>query len=159
MRSLTAATLYPGVGLLEFCKLSVGRGTDSPFELLGAPYFDDMKLAAELNAAAFPGIRFVPVRFTPSSSVFANEECRGVRILLTDREAFRAADLGMLLATTLVRDYGEKVEIGKMATLLGDEATLTVIRNGGAIGKLKETRDRNLETFMARRGPYLLYPR
>src|SRR5690606_24404941 len=71
MRSLTAATLYPGVGLLEFCRVSVGRGTGTPFEVLGAPYIDDRQLAAELNASGLPGLRFIPVRFTPTGSVFA----------------------------------------------------------------------------------------
>ena len=159
MRSLTAATLYPGVGLLEFCKLSVGRGTGTPFELLGAPYVDDLKLAADLNRDAIPGVRFVPVRFTPESSVFKGEECRGVRILLTDRNAFRAADLGLLLAATLHRLHPEELALDRMAKLLGDAATLEAIRTGKPHPEIRALRDRGLAGFLKRREPFLLYPR
>lgn len=159
MRGPTAATLYPGVGLLEFCKLSVGRGTETPFEILGAPYIDELKLAAEMNRGGLPGVRFVPVRFTPTASVFAGEECGGVRFLLTDRESFRAADLGLLLAATLQRMYGDKLELGKMATLLGDEATLEAIRRDAPLDALRNAKDRDVAGFLVRRAPYLLYPR
>jgi len=159
MRSLTAATLYPGVGLLEFCKLSVGRGTDSPFELLGAPYIDEAKLAAELNRAGLPGVRFIPQRFTPAASVFAGEECRGVRILLTDREAFRAADLGVVLASTLDRLHHDELALGKMAKLAGDDTTLEAIRRHDALEALRPLRDRGIEAFLKRRKAHLLYPR
>src|ERR1044072_5539213 len=84
MRSLTEATLYPGVGLLETTNVSVGRGTDTPLEVLGAPWIDGQKLASHLNARHIPGVRFVPVRFTPKTSVFKNEECRGVNIIVTE---------------------------------------------------------------------------
>ena len=77
MRSLTAATLYPGIGLLEF-SVSVGRGTDRPFEVVGTPYVDDLRLSHEMNALGLPGIRFLPVRFTPKASIFSGEPCRGV---------------------------------------------------------------------------------
>jgi uncharacterized protein YbbC (DUF1343 family) len=159
MRSLTAATLYPGVGLLEFCKVSVGRGTGSPFELLGAPYIDDLKLAAELNRAGLPGVRFVPVRFTPAASVFNGEECRGVRILLTDRNRFRAADLGTVLAATLHRLHPEQLELEKMSRLLGNEATLAAIRANQPAAALGKTRDLGLAGFLESRKPHLLYPR
>ena len=159
MRSVTAATLYPGVGLLEFCKLSVGRGTGTPFELLGAPYIDDLILAAELNKAALNGVRFVPVRFTPTASVFKDQECRGVRLLLTDRQTFRAADLGMLLAATLQRLHPDELKLGEMRKLFGDAETLATIRKGEPLEKLRETRDRGVARFMERRAPYLLYLR
>jgi uncharacterized protein YbbC (DUF1343 family)/CubicO group peptidase (beta-lactamase class C family) len=159
MRGLNEATLYPGVGLLEFCKVSVGRGTGTPFELLGAPYVDDLKLAAALNRAAIPGVRFVPVRFTPAASVFAGEECRGVRILLTDRNAFRAADLGLLLAATLHQMHPEELALDRMAKLLGDPETLEAIRAGKPQPEIRTIRDRGLAAFLKRRGPYLLYPR
>jgi uncharacterized protein YbbC (DUF1343 family)/CubicO group peptidase (beta-lactamase class C family) len=159
MRSLTAAALYPGVGLLEFCEVSVGRGTGTPFELLGAPYVDDLKLAAELNRAGLKGVRFVPVRFTPEASVFAGEECRGVRLLLTDRNAFRAVDLGLVLAATLQRLHPDVLELGKMAKLLGDADALEAIRKGEATEKFRVHRDRGVAGFLKRREPHLLYPR
>lgn len=159
MRSVTAATLYPGVGLLEFCKVSVGRGTGTPFELLGAPYLDDLKLAGELNRAELKGVRFVPVRFTPTASVFAGEECRGVRLLVTDRNAFRAADLGVVLAATLQRLHPDRLELTRMAKLLGDAETMAAIRKSETLEKIRERRDRDLAAFLRRREPHLLYPR
>jgi uncharacterized protein YbbC (DUF1343 family)/CubicO group peptidase (beta-lactamase class C family) len=159
MRGPAAATLYPGVGLLEFCRLSVGRGTDTPFEILGAPYIDELKFAAELNRAGLKGIRFIPARFTPSGSVFAGEECRGVKLLLTNREDFRAADLGVVLAATLQRLHGRDLELGKMSRLLGDEATLTAVRGGVPLDVVRTIRDRGLPSFLQSRRPHLLYPR
>src|SRR3989475_682234 len=91
MRNLTEAILYPGVGLLESA-VSVGRGTDTPFEVIGAPYIDDIKLAAELNRAGLSGVRFVPIRFTPKASLFQGEACAGVYIMITDRDALNAVD-------------------------------------------------------------------
>ena len=136
-----------------------GRGTGTPFELLGAPYVDDLQLAAGLNRDAIPGVRFVPVRFTPESSVFQGEECRGVRILLTDRNAFRAADLGLLLAATLHRLHPEELALDRMAKLLGDAATLEAIRAGKPQAEIRPVRDRGLAAFMQRRSRALLYPR
>lgn len=159
MRSLTAATLYPGVGLLEFCKLSVGRGTKTPFEWIAAPYIDGDKLAAELNLAKLPGISFKNVRFTPDASVFAGEKCQGVRFTLTDREAFRSVDLGMLLATTLHRLYPDSLDLAKMAILLGDQPTLNAIRANLPPAKTRQLWTDGLELYEKRRQPHLLYPR
>jgi len=105
MRGLTEATLYPGIGLLETTPLSVGRGTGTPFEVVGAPYIEDVGFAAELNRAKLPGLRFVPVRFTPNASVFKDQACGGVQILLTDRERASSIDAGLLMAATLHRLY------------------------------------------------------
>ena len=158
MRSLTAATLYPGVGVLEFCALSVGRGTGTPFEVLGAPYIDDRRLAAELNASGLAGVRFVPVRFTPASSVFQGKECGGVQVLLTDRERFRAADLALALASTLHRLHPSDLKLDKAAGLLGDEPTLAGLRSGRGWREVAQVRDRGLAAFAQRRSRHLLYP-
>jgi uncharacterized protein YbbC (DUF1343 family) len=159
MRSLTAAALYPGVGMLEFCALSVGRGTGSPFELLGAPYIDELQLAARLNGSALPGVRFVPIRFTPTASVFAGKECRGVRILLTDRAAFHAVDLGITLGTTLQQLYGKSLQLEKELKLLGDQPTLDAIFANKPLPVIRELWSPELKRFQQRREPYLLYPR
>src|SRR5213079_2366123 len=98
LRSLTEAILYPGIGLLESA-LSVGRGTDTPFEVVGAPYINDIKLAEELNRANLPGVRFVPIRFTPKASIHSDQECGGVNIVLTDRDRCHVVDLGIEIAT------------------------------------------------------------
>ncbi len=157
MRGLAEATLYPGVGLLEACAVSVGRGTGTPFEVIGAPYVDDRVLAAAMNAAGLPGIRFLPVRFTPTASVHQGKECGGVQMLVTDRDAFRAADLGMALASTLHRLWPTELQLGKMASLLGDPETLEAIRAGKPAAEIRAIRDRGLPDFLRRRQPHLLY--
>ena len=101
MRSLIAAALYPGVGLLESA-VAVGRGTDRPFELVGAPYVREVEFAAALNSAGLPGVRFVPVRFTPTASTFKDQPCGGVSVLITDWDRLNAVDTGLTLALTTV---------------------------------------------------------
>jgi uncharacterized protein YbbC (DUF1343 family) len=159
MRSLTEATLYPGVGLLEFCAVSVGRGTGTPFEVLGAPYIDDLALAAELNRPGLPGARFLPIRFTPTASVFAGKECGGVQILITDRTQFRAADLGVLLATTLQRKYPEQLQIDRMHRLLMSTTVLEAIKAGCSLGDIRVLWNAPVTQFESRRREHLLYPR
>src|SRR5262249_39634948 len=88
MRSLTQALLYPGIGLLETTNVSVGRGTDTPFEVVGAPWMEGRRLAAELNDRDLPGVRFVSVRFTPRSSVHAGKSCGGINIVIVERRRF-----------------------------------------------------------------------
>ena len=89
MRNLNQATLYPGIGAIEYSNISVGRGTDQPFEQIGAPWIDGPRLAAALNARRLPGIRFYPITFTPKSSKYANEECQGVFMVVTNRAALQ----------------------------------------------------------------------
>jgi uncharacterized protein YbbC (DUF1343 family) len=124
MRSLTQATLYPGVGLLEFTNLSVGRGTDTPFEVLGAPYIDGRTFAAALNARNLPGVRFIPVRFTPNVRVFAGEECGGVNLLVTDRTKFAPVRTGLEIALALRTLYLEEWQASKYLTLLASRTTM-----------------------------------
>ena len=157
MRSLTAATLYPGVGLLETA-VSVGRGTETPFEVIGAPYIEDMKLAAGMNEAQLPGVRFVPVRFTPKASVFQDQPCGGVQLVLTDRANCAAVDVGLTLALTLQRLYPTNFALEKVDVLLQDRATLEAIRAGQTLAIIKQTWAADLEKFKQRREICLLYP-
>ncbi len=159
MRSLDAATLYPGVGLLEFCDISVGRGTDAPFSLVGAPYVDDLRFAAELNRAGLPGVGFVPVRFTPVASVFKGRECRGVRIQVTNRDVFRPVDLGVVMAAAFHRLYGKQAGISKMLKLTGDRPTVDAVLAGKSLDEIRVAWEPGLRTFSTVRAPYLLYPR
>jgi uncharacterized protein YbbC (DUF1343 family) len=105
MRGLTAATLYPGIGMIETSNISVGRGTDTPFELVGAPWIDSRALATYLNARDIAGVRFVPLEFTPDSTVYAHEKCRGVQIVITDRNSLDAPELGIEFAGALLSLY------------------------------------------------------
>jgi uncharacterized protein YbbC (DUF1343 family)/CubicO group peptidase (beta-lactamase class C family) len=156
MRNLTEATLYPGVGLLESA-ISVGRGTDTPFELVGAPYVNDRRLAAELNQAGVAGIRFVPIRFTPKASTFKDQPCGGVFMVVTDRDALRAVDVGLVLALTLQRLHPTEFALSKLSPLLQHPATLEAIRTGKSLTDIKALWATDLGTFQARRSSFLLY--
>ena len=157
MRSLTQAILYPGVGLIEFCAVSVGRGTDTPFELVGAPYIDDLKLAAELNSAQLPGVRFVPVRFTPNNREFKGELCKGVNIILTEREQCNVVDIGIVLATKLHQLYPDQFGLDKLNKLLVHKPSLEAIREGKPLASIKALWTADLTAFQTRRERYLLY--
>ncbi len=130
MRNLIQATLYPGIGAIEGTNVSVGRGTDTPFEQVGAPWIDGVALSDALNARGIPGIRFYPVRFTPASSKFANEECGGVFMIVTDRAAVRPVRVGVEIASMLNKLYGAKYELESADRLFGSKEGLTRIRSG-----------------------------
>jgi uncharacterized protein YbbC (DUF1343 family) len=157
MRSLAEATLYPGVGLLEMANLSVGRGTGTPFELVGAPYIDDIKLAAELNGVRLPGIRFVPIRFTPTASVFKDQLCGGVSLLLLNREICQVVDVGLAIAQALYRLYPATFELDKVNRLLGHPATIDGIKTGRTLSEIRQSWSQDLTQFAIRRQKYLLY--
>jgi uncharacterized protein YbbC (DUF1343 family)/CubicO group peptidase (beta-lactamase class C family) len=156
MRNLTEAILYPGIGLLESV-VSVGRGTDTPFEVIGAPYIDDLKLAEELNNAGMAGVGFVPIRFTPTYSVHKGEQCNGVSILLTDRDHCNVVDVGLLIAETLYRLYPQDVPIDKMAHLLLHPPTMEAIKAGKPLKEIRAGWQKELDEFQKRRAKYLIY--
>src|SRR5438876_7182711 len=149
MRSLTAATLYPGIGILERA-VSVGRGTATPFELIGAPYIDADTLTRELSA--LPGIQFQPVHFTPTASVFAGQQCHGVRFVVTDRKAMKPVATGIAIATVLQRLYPNEFAVDKLAALLRDPRTLDAIRANAPVSWAEDE-----AAFGAQRAKYLLY--
>ncbi len=150
MRNLNAATLYPGVGLLEMTTVSVGRGTDTPFELFGAPYIDDVKLAAELNRARLPGVRFVPIRFTPKASVNQGKLCGGVYLVITDRERLAAVDIGIVAAQVLHRSYPKDFNLDKVNDLLRHPATIEAIKAGQSLAQIKAQWQPGLREFERR---------
>jgi len=156
MRNLKQAILYPGVGLLESA-VSVGRGTDTPFELIGAPYIDDLKLAEALNAVGLAGVKFVPIRFTPSTSVHKGTNCGGVYIMLTDREQCAPVDVGLTMARTLQRMYPTDFKLDKIKHLLLHGATLEGLRSQQPLRDIKAGWRKDLDSFEKRRARYLLY--
>jgi uncharacterized protein YbbC (DUF1343 family) len=155
MRSLAAATLYPGVGLLEAAEVSVGRGTATPFELFGAPYIDAEKLAKSLRG--IPGLSVRPIHFTPDASVFAGQECHGLRLTVTDRERFRAVEAGLRFAITLHRLYPSHFTIEKVDRLLRHPPTIAAIRAGRGVDEIVATWKGEIAAFEARREKYLIY--
>lgn len=156
MRSLNAALLYPGIGLLEF-SVSVGRGTDTPFEVLGAPYVDDLRLAHELNKLGLPGVQFTPVRFTPTASVFKGEACGGVRISIADRQALKPVQTGIAIACTLQRLHPKSFALEKVNTLLNRDASVKAIRAGATWQKTVEGWSGETAAFETRRTGFLRY--
>jgi uncharacterized protein YbbC (DUF1343 family) len=157
MRNMHQATLYPGIGSLEFANISVGRGTDTPFEQIGAPWIDGARLAAYLNGRRLPGIQFYPVGFTPSSSVYAAERCSGVFMIVTDREALRPVRIGLEIAGALFKLHGDRFDPQETWRLLGSREAIDALRRGVDPAEIsrgwaeREARWRNL------RAKYLLY--
>ena len=156
MRNLKQAILYPGVGLLESA-LSVGRGTDTPFEVVGAPYIDDLRFAAELNRAGLPGVRFVPIRFTPTASVHKDKPCGGVYLMLTDRDHCNVVDVGLQIALTLGQLYPKDFPVDKIKHLLLHAPTLAALKANKPLAEIRASWQAELETFTQRRAKFLLY--
>jgi uncharacterized protein YbbC (DUF1343 family)/CubicO group peptidase (beta-lactamase class C family) len=157
MRSLSEAALYPGIGLLETTNVSVGRGTDTPFELVGAPWIDGQQLASYLNSRRIAGVRFVPTRFTPTTSVFKGEECSGVNIIVTDRARFRAVLTGLEFAVALRKFYPAQWKVDNYARLLANSDTLERLKRGDSVSDIQKSWSAQLEDFRRKRAGVLLY--
>jgi uncharacterized protein YbbC (DUF1343 family)/CubicO group peptidase (beta-lactamase class C family) len=158
LRSLTQALLYPGIGLLETTNLSVGRGTDRPFEWIGAPWLDGRRLAAALARHELPGVRFVPVRLTPTSSTFAGKPCDGVQLMVDDWQRFVPLRTGLTIASELLRLHPDDWKTDRYIVLLGHQATLDALKKGTTVPELEKSWQADLARFRERRRPYLLYP-
>ena len=155
--SVAAATLYPGVGMIEGAPVSVGRGTDTPFEVVGAPWIDGGRLAAALGALRLPGVRFAPATFTPATATHAGKTCHGVRVELTDRDALNSPALGVALAHTLHRMHPTEFQVDRILGNLGSAAVLNGIKAGETLPSLLAGIDRDVQSFEPIRARYLLY--
>jgi uncharacterized protein YbbC (DUF1343 family) len=157
MRSLTQALLYPGVGLLEFTNLSVGRGTDTPFEVIGAPWMDGRKLAQHLNARKVPGLRFI--RYTPRSSVHSGVECQGINFHVTDRDRIEPLRLGMELAAALRDLFPTGWKHERYSRLLASRTVFGALTTEDATAEaLERSWQADLRRFQEIRRNYLIYP-
>jgi len=157
MRNMNQATLYPGVGAIEYSNISVGRGTDQPFEQIGAPWIDGQRLAEALNERRLPGIRFYPITFTPSSSRYANEECRGVFMMVTNRATLQPVRVGFEIASALFSLYGDRYEPNNMWRLVGSEEIVGRIRQGADPASLATRFNADEARWRQKRAKYLLY--
>ena len=157
LRSVTEAALYPGVGLIEGTNVSVGRGTDSPFELLGAPWMKSKELATYLNARGIAGVRFVPITFTPTSSNYSGQACQGVNFVLTDRNGLDALELGIELAAALHKLYPNEFKIDKMQGLLVNQAAYDALLAGQDPRRIAQEWMEDLAKFQKMREKYLIY--
>ena len=157
MRNLIQATLYPGIGAIEGTNLSVGRGTDTPFEQVGAPWIDGVKLSDALNARNLPGIRFYPVRFTPTSSKYANQECQGVFMVVTDRAALRPVRVGIEIAAKLHKLHAGQNQIDSAERLFGSKEGLARAKAGDDPASIAASWSGGEARWRVMRGKYLLY--
>ena len=157
LRTLGEAALYPGVAMLEGANLSVGRGTDTPFELVGAPWIAGSGLAAYLNSRGIPGVRFLPADFTPAADRYRNQACHGVRIVLVDRRALDVAALGVEMASALHRLYPTEFQIDRILPLVGSRWVLSAIESDAAPESIERRWRPSLDAFCKLRAKYLLY--
>jgi uncharacterized protein YbbC (DUF1343 family) len=157
MRSLDEAVLYPGIGLLEFTNLSVGRGTPTPFEVIGAPWLDGTRLAVSLDRQGLPGVRFAPVAFVPEGSKFAGRVCGGVQITIADRAAFRPVRAGLTIAQLLGQQYRKVWQSDPCDRLVGNRGVLKEVLSGIPIEQIERDEQPKLDEFLRRRAKFLLY--
>jgi len=157
MRSLTEAALYPGIGLIEGTNVSVGRGTDTPFEVVGAPWINAVKFASYLNARLISGVRFVPVNFTPNADRYAYENCGGVNVVIVDRNALDTPELGVEIASALHKLYPNQYKLDKLDWLLVNKSVADAISAGEDPRRIEENWRDELERFQEIRRKYLIY--
>jgi uncharacterized protein YbbC (DUF1343 family)/CubicO group peptidase (beta-lactamase class C family) len=157
LRSVYEAELYPGVALIEGTNVSVGRGTDTPFELVGTPWVKSRELAAYLNGRGIAGARFVPVTFTPTASAYIGQECQGVNIIVTDRNGFDTPELGIELAAALHKLYAADFKIEHMQGLLVNQSVYDALMAGEDPRRIAQDWQEELEKFEKVREKYLIY--
>ncbi len=158
LRSLTEETLYPGVCLLEGANVSVGRGTDTPFELAGAPWINAYEFAGYLNNRKIQGVRYVPTDFMPLSGIFKGEVCHGVQIVLLDRQALEPTEMGVEMLAALWRLYPQEFKLDGTLRLVGSHKVVDSIRAGESPSRIWYDWQESLENFKKIREKYLLYP-
>jgi uncharacterized protein YbbC (DUF1343 family) len=158
MRSLNAALLYPGVAMLEAWKgYSVGRGTDAPFEQVGADWMDGVRLASYLNRRGTPGIRVYPTKFRPTSSNFAGQEIEGVRFVVTDREAFDSVRFGIELSSAIETLFAGKMNFEANSKLIGNRHLLNALKSNVTPDTIAASLSAARDEFMRTRQRFLLY--
>ena len=157
LRSITQATLYPGIGVLEQTNISVGRGTDTPFEQLGAPWVDGVELARVLNSREIEGVRVYPVAFTPRSSKYSGQWCEGIAVLVTDRRRFRPVSFGVEIAAALFRLHPNDFDLDALVRLSGSLSLVERIRGGDDPTNITDGWEEGENVWRQTRRPYLLY--
>jgi uncharacterized protein YbbC (DUF1343 family) len=157
LRTLRAAVLYPGVALVEGANVSVGRGTEGPFELLGAPWIDGDELAAYLNQRNIAGVSFTATRFTPSGSRFKDSECAGVRVWVSNRARLDSPALGVEIASALHRLYKGKFRLDQTIGLVGARWVVQAVKDGWDPRAIVRRWQATTDDFLKLRDKYLLY--
>lgn len=158
LRNTRGVFLYPMLGLLEGTSLSVGRGTSEPFEIFGAPWLDEGALKEKLDAAELPGVRFEPTSFVPNASVHAGKRCRGLRVIVDDRRAFRPVHAGVVVALALHELHPTEWDVEHVDKLLQNEAATAAIVAGRTAPDVEAIWTSDLQSFVEKRARFLLYP-
>ena len=157
LRTLRENSLYPGVEILQAAGVSVGRGTPTPFELLGAPWIDLEMLLTELNRRELSGVRFATTEFTPASGLYSGGLCKGISIDLRDRGAFKPVLMGLEIASVLHHLYPMQFQVDKMIELLGAPSTVERLARGDDPKEIEAGWANDLARFRTMREKYLLY--
>ena len=157
LRTMKGAVTYPGLEILQNAGVSVGRGTETPFEQFGAPWLDGEKVAAALNGAGLPGLKFVAQSFIPVSGLYMGRRCGGVSIRIGDRGAVRAMRLGIEIAALLERMYPKDFDVEKTITLLGNAETVQKLKDGASAAEIVGSWQPSLAEFERIRRKYFLY--
>jgi uncharacterized protein YbbC (DUF1343 family)/CubicO group peptidase (beta-lactamase class C family) len=157
LRTLTEAILYPGVAMVEGANVSVGRGTETPFELVGAPWMNEQELASYLNERRIQGVRFIPIDFMPDNNPYGKKLCHGVRIELVDRKILDSAGLGVEIACALYKLYSDQFLPESTLPLVGSHEVIQAIKKGQDPNSIVQSWQEPLEQFLRMRSKYLLY--
>jgi len=157
LRTLNEAALYPGVAMVEGANVSVGRGTDTPFEFVGAPWINANELSSYLNSRKIQGVRFMPADFTPASSRFANQVCHGIQIILIDRRILDSTAMGIEITSALYSLYPEEFQIDRTLDLIAARWIVEAIKSGQDPNSIVTQWQNQLEQFVKLRSKYLLY--
>jgi uncharacterized protein YbbC (DUF1343 family) len=157
LRTLKGSVLYPGLEILQNGGVSVGRGTEAPFEEFGAPWMHGEDVAARLNERHLAGVRFVAADFIPVAGFYAAERCGGVAIRVLDKRAVRSMTMGIEIATILRQLYPDHFDVQKMLFLVGNEQTIRQLEDGAPANEIVKGWEADLKTFEQMRRKYLLY--
>jgi len=157
LRTLKGSIVYPGLEILQSAGVSVGRGTEAPFEEFGAPWVDGEKVALALNAAQLPGLKFITQPFIPVTGLYAGKRCNGVGIRIGDRGAVRSMRMGLEIAALLQKMYPQKFDVSKTVTLLGNADTVQKLLDGASTADIVASWQPSLSDYDKTRRRYLLY--
>src|SRR5271166_3639365 len=156
-RTRKGSILYPGLEVLQNAGVSVGRGTEAPFEEFGAPWMNGEEVAEVLNGRNLAGVRFVNQPYIPVSGLYAGQHCGGVGIRVTDRGAVRSIRVGLEIAELLQKKYPDHFDVTKTIVLLGNDATVEQLKAGTPPEQIIASWAADLAAFDQMRRKYFLY--
>lgn len=166
MRSIETAVVYPGTCLIEGINVSEGRGTEKPFEYIGAPWIDGKKLAATLNSQKLVGVTFEPIEFTPQEipNVAANPKykdmkCSGIYVKVTNRNTFAPVRTGIAIVKTMYELYPDSLKFREQRfdRLAGTPLVREMILAGKSIAEIEALWKDEVKQFALKRSKALLY--